>query len=94
MRSVNLGEMPNGDLILVTNEAFPADIKRVEYYRDQKLFMLIYEDEEHESDLMHYELADEIARKVHKKSNLMIVEPQGETGGQTGYYASLIQIGA
>ena len=94
MRSINLGELPNGDLILATDEAFPSDVKRVEYYRSQKLFMLIYEDEDRESDLMHYELSDLIANKVEKKSNLMIVEPNPETGLHQGYFASLIQVGA
>lgn len=94
MRNINLGELPNGDLILASDEAFPSDIKRVEYYRSQKLFMLIYEDETQESDLMHYELSDSVAGKVEKKSNLMIVEPSPETGRQQGYFASLIQVGA
>ena len=94
MRSINLGELPNGDLIMASDEAFPSDIKRVEYYKDQKLFMLIYEDDELEGDLMHYELADTVAGKVEKKSTLMIVEPDAATGRQSGYYTSLIQIGA
>ena len=92
-RSINLGELPNGDLILASDEAFPSDVKRVEYYKSQKLFILIYENEAHESDLMHYELNDNVAAKVEKKSNLMIVEPN-ENGAPIGYFASLIQIGA
>lgn len=93
MRSINLGELPNGDLMLISDEAFAHDVKRVEYYKDQKLFMLIYEDSD-ESDLMHYEISESVAEKVAKKSNLMVVTPDAETGRPMGYYASLIQVGA
>ena len=93
-RNINLGELPNGDLILVTDQSFPADIKRVEYYRDQKLFMLVYERDELDSDLMHYELQDSIAQRVERKSNLMIVSPDDATGRKYGYFTSLIQVGA
>lgn len=91
--NVELGLMQDGDLALVSDEKFPADIKRVEYYRDQKLLMLVYEEESLDSELMHYELKDAVAQKVEKKSTLMIIEPS-EDGKPTGYYASLIQINA
>ncbi len=94
MHNINLGQLPSGDLILVSDQIFPADIKRVEYYRSQKLFMLVYEDDAIESDLMHYELPDPIAHKVEARSNLMIVEPDRQTGAPSGYYTSLIQINA
>jgi hypothetical protein len=94
MRSVNLAQSPEGDLVLVTDEPFPADIKRVEYYRSQKLFMLVYDQDEHEGDLMHYELPEDVAQRVEKKSSLIIVEPDLQTGRRMGYYTSLIQVGA
>lgn len=94
MRNINLGQTADGDLVLVTDQAFPSDVKRVEYYRDQKLFMLVYDDDVHEGDLAHYELPDMVAQKVMRKSNLMIVEPSATAGGMVGYYASLIQVGA
>ena len=83
-----------GDLVLVSDSTFPADVKRVEYYRDQKLFMLVYDDPAHEGDLMHYELADDLARKVERKSSMVVIEPDLMTGRPMGYYTSLIQVGA
>ena len=94
MRNVNLGQMPDGDLVIVSDQTLPDDVKRVEYYRDQKLFMLVYANDDHEGDLMHYELADDIARKVERKTALMIIEPDKISGKPMGYYASLIQVGA
>jgi hypothetical protein len=92
--NIELGQLPDGDLVLVCDSSFPADVKRVEYYRDQKLFMLVYDDPDHEGDLMHYELADDVARKVERKSSMVIIEPDLTTGRPMGYYTSLIQVGA
>ncbi len=92
--SIELGELPDGDLVLVSNKRLPADIKRIEYYRDQRLLMLVYDDLEHEGDLMHYELKDDVARKVERRSSMVIIEPDLLTGRPSGCYASLIQVGA
>lgn len=92
--NIELGQMNDGDLVLVSDKRLPADVKRVEYYRDQKLFMLVYDLPDHEGDLMHYELRDDVAHKVERKSSLIIVEPDMATGVPMGYYTSLIQVGA
>jgi hypothetical protein len=92
--NIELGQMADGELVLVSDAALPGDVKRVEYYRDQRLFMLVYDLADHEGDLMHYELADEVAAKVASKSKLTIVEPDKDTGQPVGYDAFLIQIGA
>ncbi len=91
--SFSLGELPDGDLAIVSDMALPADIKRIEYYRDQRLFMLVYDLPDHEGDLMHYELRPEIAEKVQRRSSVVVIEPDKLTGKASGYYASLIQVG-
>lgn len=92
--SLELGELPDGDLVLVSDMRLPSDVKRIEYYRDQRLLMLVYDAEDHEGDLMHYELRDDVARKVERRSSMVIIEPDLLTGRPSGYYASLIQVGA
>lgn len=91
--NIELGQLPDGDLALISGSSLPGEVKRVEYYREQKLFMLIYDIPEHEGDLMHYELRDDVAEKVKKRSSMVIVEPDAMTGRPMGYYASLIQVG-
>lgn len=92
--NIELGQLPDGDLVLVCDSTFPADVKRVEYYREQKLFMLVYDDPAHEGDLMHYEVSDDLAPRVERKSSMVIIEPDLMTGRPMGYYTSLIQVGA
>lgn len=91
--SMSLGLLPDGDLAIVSDTTLPADVKRVEYYRDQKLFMLVYDMPDHEGELMHYELQDEVAARVQKRSSLVVIEPDKYTGKPVGYYASIIQVG-
>lgn len=92
--SLELGELPDGDLVLVSDQRLPSDVKRIEYYRDQRLLMLVYDAADHEGDLMHYELKDDVARKVERRSSMVIIEPDLLTGRPSGYYTSLIQVGA
>jgi hypothetical protein len=91
--SFSIGELPDGDLAIVSDVTLAADIKRVEYYRDQRLFMLVYDLPDHEGDLMHYELQPSVAEKVQRRSSLVVIEPDRATGKPSGYYTSLIQIG-
>ena len=91
--SFSLGELPGGDLAIVSDTALPADVKRVEYYREQRLFMLVYDKPGHEGDLMHYELKPEIAAKVQRRSSLVVIEPDKDSGKAIGYYTSIIQVG-
>ena len=90
---IELGQLPDGDLALVCGTSLPGDVKRVEYYRDQRLFMLVYDLPDHEGDLMHYELRPEVAAKVQRRSSVVVIEPDKVTGKASGYYASLIQVG-
>lgn len=92
--NIQMGHLPEGDLVMVCDEQLPAEVKRVEYFRDQKLLMFVYRDGEREDDLMHYELPDDYARQVELKSSLVIIEPDLINGKQMGYYTSLIQVGA
>lgn len=91
--SFSLGELPDGDLAIVSDQTLPADVKRVEYYREQRLFMLVYDLPDHEGELMHYELRSDVADKVQRRSSMVVIEPDRTTGKAMGYYTSLIQVG-
>ncbi|MBI1327712.1 MAG: hypothetical protein GC136_08735 [Alphaproteobacteria bacterium] len=80
----------DGGYAIVSDAEFPADVKRIEYYKDQKLFIFVYENGEDE--LVHYELHPQIAEKVEKLSNIavQVVAPSVEP---YWYTVPLIQIG-
>jgi len=92
--AVQLGYLQNGNVALMSDRPFPHDVKRVEYYRDQRLMMLVYDDPSHEGDLMNYELSDEAASKVEHSRNVLIYVDDMGNGQPHGYYTYLIQVGA
>ena len=91
--NIELGVLSDGGVMLVSDKPLPDIISRVEYYRDQKLFMLIYEDTEIEEALMHYEVPDQMVDSVTRAPNIIIYslftnhEP-------IGYKVPLVQIGS
>ncbi|AEP10624.1 hypothetical protein [Micavibrio aeruginosavorus] len=89
--NVELGKLPDGGLVVMCDSHFPHEIRRIEYYRDQRLMMLVY-DADHEGDLMHYELSDVCANTVENSPNVMIVD---HSPGRKlyGYDVPLVQIG-
>jgi hypothetical protein len=94
---IRLGQADDGRLVLGSNEAFPADVKYVEYYREQRLFNLVFNTEDEENDLLPLELSEKTAEVVKSSPNIMIIAmadgPKDEAGSPLGYMVPLIQIG-
>ncbi|MEM6812459.1 MAG: hypothetical protein AAF549_08335 [Pseudomonadota bacterium] len=89
---IKLAQSSDGRLIIVSNRPFPADIERVEYYRDQKYFMFTYEGQD-EDELMPCEI-DENVDKIVRHSPDVVVVAMSEDGREPyGYEAPLVQIG-
>ncbi len=71
--NVELGKLPNGTMVVVTDTPFPHMVKRIEFYKDQKLVMLVYDDPEHEGDLMDYELTDQASECISGSPSMHIL---------------------
>ena len=93
-QNIELGYLTDGNIALASDEPFKNKVKRVEYYRDQKLLMLVYEGDQHEDDLMHFELNDDAAYKVEHARNAIIYSDDAGNGQPEAYYAFLIKVGA
>lgn len=92
---IRLGQASDGRLILGSSQPFPADVKYVEYYREQRLFSLVFEEngDGEDSALMPTELSDEVAAIVQASPSVMVIAmAQGECE-PFGYAVPLIQIG-
>ncbi len=90
--NIELGHLPDGSLAIVADQPLPDEVKRVEYYRDQLLFMIVYNNEQHEGDLMHYELNELSIDKVKGAPGLVIVISNANDE-PVGYQVPLIQVG-
>lgn len=90
--NIELGVLHDGGVMLVSDKPLPDIVCRVEYYRDQRLFMLVYHDARIEEDLMHYEVPEQIAHSVERTPNILIYSlfPNHEP---IGYKVPLVQVG-
>lgn len=91
--NVELGHLRDGRLVLMSDQDFPADVKRVEYYRDQRLFMLVYERAGDDGDLMEYEISDFAADLVKKAPAQILVVSARNPADLKGFDVPLIQVG-
>ena len=90
--NVELGVLGDGGLIIAGSEPFPHLIKRVEFYRDQKLFMLIYDNEDQDSELMHYEVPKKFLNPVENSPDVIIYS-LFKDHEPIGYKVPLIKVG-
>ncbi len=70
--NIELGILNDGRVMLVSDQPMPHVVKRVEYYRDQRLFMLVYKTSDEEGELMHYEVPESMVKPVEKSPNVLV----------------------
>ncbi|MCK5374943.1 MAG: hypothetical protein KAJ40_06635 [Alphaproteobacteria bacterium] len=90
--NIELGVLHDGSVMMVSDKPLPDIVQRVEYYSEQRLFMVVYNNEEkHPEELMHYEVPEDMAYPVQKTPNIMIYSlfPDHEP---IGYRVPLVQV--
>ena len=90
--NIELSILKDGGVLMVSDRPMPDMVKRVEFYRDQSLMMLVYQDKELESDLMHYEIPQNIVPSVEKSPDV-IVYILFDDHEPIGYKVPLIKVG-
>lgn len=90
--SVELSTLKDGGVLLVNNGAVPDLLKRVEFYQDQKLMMFVYQDEARQSDLMEFEVPEEMVETVSHSPDVIIFTTF-ENHDPIGYKVPLIKVG-
>ena len=90
--NIELGLLHDGNIMLVSDTPLPDIVCRVEYYREQRLFMVVYDDEKHTEEMMQYEVPENMTRPIETKPNIMIYSlfPDHEP---IGYKVPLVQVG-
>jgi len=90
---IRLGQTNKGHMIIASDQPFPSKVKRVEYYRDQKLFTFCFEDESQEDQLAEYEVSDAVSELIKTSPDVIIVAMAGEENKKDEYLCPLIQVG-
>ncbi len=90
--NIELGILNDGGVMLVSDQALPHVVKRVEFYKEQRLVMLVYNNEDQDSELMHYEVPENLAYSVEKSPNI-IIYALFKDHEPIGYKVPLIKVG-
>lgn len=72
--NVELGKLKTGAPMIMSDCPLPHRISRVEYYRDQKYIMLIYDAPDHDGELLTYELSNAGAELLEKSGSILVVD--------------------
>lgn len=70
--NIEMGVLKDGGVMFLSDRPLPHIVKRIEYYRDDALFMIVYQNPEHEGDLLHYEVPDKMREAVEKNPDVLI----------------------
>ncbi len=90
--NIELGILEDGRITMVCDKPLPDIVQRVEYYREQRLFQLVYDQDAFKDELMECEIPADMAYPVEKSPNVIILtivkglDPMG-------YKAPLIKVG-
>lgn len=89
--NIDLGILHDGGVMLASDRPLPDIVRRVEYYSDQKLFMLVYNERHRDEELMHFEVPSHMTSYVESTPNIIIYSlyPNHEP---IGYKVPLIKI--
>ena len=88
-----LGVLKDGAMALMMDQPPAKPLKRVEFYRDQRLLKLIYDDGSDDGDLIEYELSDHAADLIKQSSRNILVVDASTPDDPQGFDIPLVQIG-
>jgi hypothetical protein len=91
--TIEIAHMRNGALALLTDDDLPARVKYIEYYREQRLFQLVFDESTVPDMLVTREMDDNASRIIQSAPDMMVVVMAPQGGSPYGYDAPLIQIG-
>ena len=87
--NIELGVLKDDAVALVCDNPLPDVVKRVEYYIEQRLFMLVYKGDN--DDLMEYELPPTMNSPLKNAAEIIIYMLFGENDS-LGYKVPLIKV--
>lgn len=91
--TIDVARLTNGQLAMISDQPFPGPIKHIEYFKDQKLFQLVFADPGTDDMLVTRELDAQAAQIVESAPEIMVVVTAADGTEPYGYDAPLIQIG-
>lgn len=90
--NIELSRLNDDRILLMSDRPMPDLVKRIEYYRDQRMFMIVWHDERLDDLMMRHEVPIDFAIAIEKAPNILVYSlyPDGQP---MGYHAPLIKVG-
>ena len=89
---VGLFVLKDGGVVLAADGSHHDIVKRVEYYREQRLFLIVYKNTTNEDELMHFEVPHNMIPPVEKSPDVIIYS-MFDNHDPVGYKVPLIKVG-
>ena len=80
------------ELIIASNEAFPAELLRVEFYADTKLFVMVFDETDSDGMLLDHEIPDDFLLHINNAATITAIYYKDDKPVE-GYKVPLIQLG-
>ena len=90
--NIELAKLNDGRIQMISDQPMPDIVKRVEYYREQRLFMLVWYDTDVEELLMHHEVPIDFAMAIERSPNV-IISTLFQNEKPVSYNAPLVKVG-
>ncbi len=91
--NVELSVLNDGRVMLVSDQPMVDVVQRIEYYREQRLFNLVWYDEEQEELLLHNEIPIDLAMAVERVPEVLICMMFPKEDKTVNYKTPLVKIG-
>lgn len=79
-------------LILASDQAFPAEVMRVEFYADTRLLILVFDEVDSEGQLLDHEIPEDFIPHIKNAASISTIYYKDGVP-VNGYKVPLIQIG-
>ena len=89
---IEIGTLAEGGVVLAFQPGIASVVKRVEYYQEQRLFMLVYHNDNREDEMLPFEIPDSFEKPIDTAPNILIYA-LFEGHDPVGYRAPLIKVG-
>ncbi len=90
--NIELGVMNDGCVMMVSDRPLPHILKRIEFYRDQRLMMLVYHNKDKTSELMEYEISMDLTNHIEQTPNILVYSLYPDHD-PIGYKVPLVKVG-
>jgi len=83
----------SGRVLFTSDQPFPAEVQRVEYYAETRLVVLVCATDDDEGELLPTEVANELIPALESTATAMVAQVDNDEKYVEGYEVPIIRVG-